>query len=105
LFANAFLYSSWHIYLYKTWHINNPDINNHFKLQIKTLQHVPREEDKSCKHFESKTKGKAVAGNTHGRHSKVGYREIEMLQVVLYLRSRKRDPCSYSFLGKELGFI
>jgi hypothetical protein len=52
-------------------------------LQIKTLQHVPREEDKSCKHFESKTKGKAVAGNTHGRHSKVGYREIEMLQLVL----------------------
>lgn len=40
--------------------------------------------------FESKRKGKAVAGNTHRRYSKVGYREIEMLQVVLYLVSRKR---------------
>jgi hypothetical protein len=48
-------------------------------------------------HFESKTKGKTVAGNTHGRHSKVGYREIEMLQVVLYLRSRKKDPVPTPF--------
>ena len=55
--------------------------------------------------LKAKTKGKAVAGNTHGRHSKVDYREIEMFQVVLYLRSRKKDPCCYSFLGKELGFI
>jgi hypothetical protein len=53
--------------------LHNPAVNEHFKLQIKTLQHVPREEDKSCKHFESKTKGNAEAGNTHGRHSKVGY--------------------------------
>jgi hypothetical protein len=55
----------------------------------------------SCKHFKNKRKRKAAGGNTHRIHSKVSYREIEMLRVVLHLVSRKKIPALTLFLDKE----
>jgi hypothetical protein len=66
----------------------NPAVNEHFKLQIKTLQNAPRDVDKLERLLKVKETQKEEA-----MHIEVMQRlvtEIEMLRVVLYLVCRNR---------------
>lgn len=68
---------------------NNPIINNHFELQIKTLQNVPRDEDKLQALLKAKEREKATGGNICRRTQRLNT-EVKMLKVAWYLVSRKR---------------
>jgi hypothetical protein len=69
--------------------LNSPPVNEHFKLQIKTLQNAPRDPDK----LERLLKVKARQKEGEAMHIEDTQRlvtEIEMLKVVLYLVCRNR---------------
>jgi hypothetical protein len=72
----------------------NPAINKLFEVEIKMLQNVSKERRRYAKKAsESKRMRKKSRQCTHRRHAKVGYREVEMLRVVLQLvesTSRKK---------------
>jgi hypothetical protein len=66
---------------------NNPIVNKHFELQIKTLQNAPRDVDK----LEWLLKAKEREKEEEAMHMEDTQRlvtEIEMLKVVLYLVNR-----------------
>jgi hypothetical protein len=67
----------------------NPAINEHFKLQIKTLQNAPRDEEKLERLLKVKERQNDAA--THIEDTQRLVTEIEMLKVVLYLVCRNND--------------
>ena len=73
---------------------NNPIINEHFKLQIKTLQNAPRDPDKLERLLKIKERQKEEAMYMEDTQRLVT--EIEMLKVVLYLvnRNNRRSKAS-----------
>lgn len=79
---------------------NNPAaMNNHFKLRIKTLlQNAARNEDKLEASLKAKEREKQQQQAIHieGTQRLVTER-LKCPTAVLYLVSRKRDSCSYSF--------
>jgi hypothetical protein len=64
----------------------NPAVNEHFKLQIKTLQNAPRDADKLRRLLQIKQRQKEEADHIQDTERLVT--EIEMLKVVLYLVAR-----------------
>ncbi len=68
---------------------NSPPVNEHFKLQIKTLQNAPRDPDKLERLLKVKQRQKEEA--THIEDTQRLVTEIEMLKVVLYLVCRNRE--------------
>jgi hypothetical protein len=69
--------------------LNSPPVNEHFKLQIKTLQNAPRDPDKLERLLKVKTRQKEEAMHIEDTQRLVT--EIEMLKVVLYLVCRNRS--------------
>jgi hypothetical protein len=69
--------------------LNSPPVNEHFKLQIKTLQNAPRDPDKLERLLKVKQRQKEEA--THIEDTQRLVTEIEMLKVVLYLVCRNRS--------------
>jgi hypothetical protein len=67
----------------------NPAVNEHFKLQIKTLQNAPRDPDKLERLLRLKERQNDAA--THIEDTQRLVTEIEMLKVVLYLVCRNND--------------
>jgi hypothetical protein len=75
---------------------NNPIVNKHFKLQIKTLlQKAPRDADKLERLLKVKERQKENATYMEDTERLVA-EEIEMLRVVLYLvcRNNRRSKAS-----------
>ena len=68
--------------------LNSPPVNEHFKLQIKTLQNAPRDPDKLERLLEKKRRQKEEAKHIEDTERLVT--EIEMLKVVLFLVCRNR---------------
>jgi hypothetical protein len=68
--------------------LNSPPVNEHFKLQIKTLQNAPRDPDKLRLLLEVKQRQKEEADHIEETQRLVT--EIEMLKVVLFLVCRNR---------------
>jgi hypothetical protein len=68
--------------------LNSPPVNEHFKLQIKTLQNAPRDADKLERLLKVKRRQKEDAMHIEDTQRLVT--EIEMLNVVLYLVCRNR---------------
>jgi hypothetical protein len=68
--------------------LNSPPVNEHFKLQIKTLQNAPRDADKLRLLLEVKQRQKEEADHIEETQRLVT--EIEMLKVVLFLVCRNR---------------
>ena len=68
--------------------LNNPTVNEHFKLQIKTLQNAPRDPDKLERLLKIKRRQKEESVRIEDTQKLVT--EIEMLKVVLYLVCRNR---------------
>jgi hypothetical protein len=68
--------------------LNSPPVNEHFKLQINTLQNAPRDADKL--EWLLKKKERAKKETMHMEDTQRLVTEIEMLKVVFYLVSRKR---------------
>src|ERR687893_3221641 len=68
--------------------LNSPPVNEHFKLQIKTLQNAPRDPDKLERLLKVKQRQKEEAMHIEDTQRLVT--EIEMLKVVLYLVCRNR---------------
>ena len=66
--------------------LNSPPVNEHFKLQIKTLQNAPRDPDKLERLLKVKQRQKEEA--IHIEDTQKLVTEIEMLKVVLYLACR-----------------
>jgi hypothetical protein len=66
--------------------LNSPPVNEHFKLQIKTLQNAPRDADKLERLLKVKQGQKEEAMHIEDTQRLVT--EIEMLRVVLYLVNR-----------------
>ena len=66
--------------------LNSPPVNEHFKLQIKTLQNAPRDPDKLERLLKVKQRQKEEAMHIEDTQRLVT--EIEMLHVVLYLVNR-----------------
>jgi hypothetical protein len=66
--------------------LNSPPVNEHFKLQIKTLQNAPRDADKLERILKVKQGQKEEAMHIEDTQRLVT--EIEMLRVVLYLVNR-----------------
>ena len=66
--------------------LNSPPVNEHFKLQIKTLQNAPRDPDKLERLLKVKQRQKEEA--IHIEDTQRLVTEIEMLKVVLYLACR-----------------
>ncbi len=66
----------------------NPATKRHFELEIDTLQNAPRDADKLRRLLEIKQRQKEEADHIEDTQGLVT--EIEMLEVVLYLVSRKR---------------
>jgi hypothetical protein len=66
--------------------LNSPPVNEHFKLQIKTLQNAPRDADKLERILKVKQGQKEEAMHIEDTQRLVT--EIEMLEVVLYLVNR-----------------
>jgi hypothetical protein len=66
--------------------LNSPPVNEHFKLQIKTLQNAPRDPDKLERLLKVKQRQKEEAMHIEDTQRLVT--EIEMLKVVLYLVNR-----------------
>ena len=71
------------------WGIN-PVIKKHLALEIKTLQNAPRDADKLRRLLEIKQRQKDEEA-MHIEDTQRLVTEIEMLNVVLYLVSRKRQ--------------
>jgi hypothetical protein len=69
--------------------LNSPPVNEHFKLQIKTLQNAPRDPDKLERLLNVKQRQKEEAMHIEDTQRLVT--EIEMLKVVLYLVCRNRS--------------
>ena len=69
--------------------LNSPTVNEHFKLQIKTLQNAPRDPDKLERLLKIKRRQKEESVRIEDTQKLVT--EIEMLKVVLYLVSRKQQ--------------
>ena len=69
--------------------LNSPSVNEHFKLQIKTLQNAPRDPDKLERLLKVKRRQKEEAMHIEDTQRLVT--EIEMLKVVLYLVCRNRS--------------
>ena len=69
--------------------LNSPPVNEHFKLQIKTLQNAPRDPDKLERLLKVKQRKKEEAMHIEDTQRLVT--EIEMLKVVLYLVCRNRS--------------
>ncbi|MDQ5876830.1 MAG: hypothetical protein M3288_08310 [Thermoproteota archaeon] len=69
--------------------LNSPPVNEHFKLQIKTLQNAPRDPDKLEQLLNVKQRQKEEAMHIEDTQRLVT--EIEMLKVVLYLVCRNRS--------------
>ena len=69
--------------------LNSPPVNEHFKLQIKTLQNAPRDPDKLERLLKVKQRQKEEAMHIEDTQRLVT--EIEMLKVVLYLVCRNRS--------------
>ena len=65
----------------------NPIMKKHLELEIKTLQNAPRDADKLRRLLEIKQRQKDEAEHIEDTQRLVA--EIEMLEVVLYLVSRK----------------
>jgi hypothetical protein len=68
---------------------NNQVVNEHFKLQIKTLQSAPRDPDKLKRLLRLKEREKDEAMYIGDRERL--FTEIEMLRVVLYLVNRNNN--------------
>jgi hypothetical protein len=68
---------------------NNPAVNEHFKLQIKTLQNAPRDPDNLERLLKIKERQKDEAMYMEDTQRLVT--EIEMLKVVLYLVCRNNN--------------
>ena len=68
--------------------LNSPTVNEHFKLQIKTLQNAPRDPDKLERLLKIKRRQKEESVRIEDTQKLVT--EIEMLKVVLYLMCRNR---------------
>jgi hypothetical protein len=66
----------------------NPVMKKHLELEIKTLQNAPRDADRLRRLLEIKRRQKDEADHIEDTQRLVT--EIEMLEVVLYLVSRKR---------------
>jgi hypothetical protein len=66
--------------------LNSSPVNEHFKLQIKTLQNAPRDPDKLERLLKVKQRQKEEA--MHIEYTQRVVTEIEMLRVVLYLVNR-----------------
>jgi hypothetical protein len=66
--------------------LNSPPVNEHFKLQIKTLQNAPRDPEKLERLLKAKRRQKEEA--MHREDTQKLVTEIEMLEVVLYLVNR-----------------
>ena len=73
------------------WGIN-PAMKRHLELEIKILQNAPRDADKLRKLLEVKQRQKKEAMHIEDTQRLVT--EIEMLKVVLYLVSRRRQNSS-----------
>jgi hypothetical protein len=73
---------------------NNPIVNKHFELQIKTLQNAPRDANKLERLLKIKERQKEEAMYMKDIQRLVT--EIEMLKVVLYLvnRNNRRSKAS-----------
>jgi len=69
--------------------LNSPPVNEHFKLQIKTLQNASRDPDKLERLLKVKRRQKEEAMHIEDTQRLVT-EEIEMLKVVLYLVCRNR---------------
>ncbi len=69
--------------------LNSPPVNEHFKLQIKTLQNAPRDPDKLEQLLNVKQRQKEEAMHIEDTQRLVT--EIEMLKVVSYLVCRNRS--------------
>ena len=67
----------------------NPLMKRHLELEIKTLQNAPRDADKLRKLLKLKQRQKGKAMRIEDTQRLVT--EIEMLNVVLYLASRKQQ--------------
>ena len=72
----------------------NPAMKRHFELEIETLQNAPRDEGKLRRLLKVKARQKEEAMDIEDTQRLVT--EIEMLKVVLYLVSRRRDSYSSS---------
>jgi hypothetical protein len=70
-------------------HLNSPPVNEHFKLQIKTLQNAPRDPDKLERLLKVKRRQKEEEA-MHIEDTQRLVTEIEILKVVLYLVCRNR---------------
>lgn len=68
--------------------LNSPTVNEHFKLQIETLQNAPRDPDKLERLLKIKRRQKEESVRIEDTQKLVT--EIEMLKVVLYLACRNR---------------
>ena len=68
--------------------LNSPTVNEHFKLQVKTLQNAPRDPDKLERLLKIKRRQKEESVRIEDTQKLVT--EIEMLKVVLYLVCRNR---------------
>jgi hypothetical protein len=68
--------------------LNSRPVNEHFKLQIKTLQNAPRDPEKLERLLKIKERQKEEAIYMEDTHRLVT--EIEMLKVVLYLLRRRK---------------
>ncbi len=68
--------------------LNSPPVNEHFKLQIKTLRNAPRDADKLEQLLKVKRRQKEKAMHIGDTQRLVT--EIEMLKVVLYLVNQNR---------------
>ena len=73
------------------WGIN-PIMKKHLELEIRTLQNAPRDADKLRRLLEIKQRQKDEAMHIEDTQRLVT--EIEMLKVVLYLVTRKRQQNS-----------
>lgn len=69
--------------------LNSPPVNEHFKLQIKTLQNAPRDPDKLERLLKIKKRQKEE--DMHIEETERLVTQIEMLKVVLYLVCRNRQ--------------
>ena len=72
---------------------NSPPVNEHFKLQIKTLQNAHRNAEKLKALLKAKESAKEEAMYMEDTHRLVT--EIEMLKVVLYLVNRNSPAANY----------
>jgi Na+-translocating ferredoxin:NAD+ oxidoreductase RnfG subunit len=68
--------------------LNSPPVNEHFKLQIKTLQNAPRDTDKLEQLLKAKESAKDEA--MHIEDTQGLFAEIQMIKVVLCLGHMNR---------------